>query len=661
MASTATSPDALTQATAKYLALAVGDACIILLADSTGQTLTPAAFSHPDDVAMGLLAKVFASGSGAVPILPEGSADQIFSLNPTTALVIESFPLEALRHQIPDVYVPFIDKFEITDLLIMPLNSHGQMIGVLALGRNNDRKYSDNDRILVEELGSRVSLAIASSRLYAQLQTSENQLRLMFESSAVGMIEMDLKGKLVRVNRAYCTIVDRTEANLLGTAAADLRHPEEASDPRSVVDEVLKTGVSESEKRCLRPDGSTVWLHITANLHSENGEPVGIFAQVMDITERKRQQREQELQTTRSERLADFLRDLNEAGVEFDSVVEAVTNHVGSRYADACLVFFDRPQDDAFDLVGIAHRHVVAEEKLRNVFAARPLLHGQGVGADVFKSQLPRLTSVLDPSELRNREDLHEIADEYPMRSSVTLPLVVRNRAIGFLILGRSDATDPFEPSDLQFLMEIANRLATALDTADQYRGRISAELALRESQAQLRKMNIELAQQALHDPLTGLPNRLLLMDRLKHGLSQLRRSGKSLAVLYIDLDKFKSVNDTFGHAMGDALLVEVGARVQAVLRPADTVARIGGDEFVVICTEIDSVTNVTEIAHRIVVSMAEPFEVDDYELAVSAAVGYVIAHAPNEDPTELIHQADTAMFQAKKTGLPMGVDAGIL
>jgi diguanylate cyclase (GGDEF)-like protein/PAS domain S-box-containing protein len=160
-----------------------------------------------------------------------------------------------------------------------------------------------------------------------------------------------------------------------------------------------------------------------------------------------------------------------------------------------------------------------------------------------------------------------------------------------------------------------------------------------------------ELARQALHDPLTGLPNRLLLLDRLSHALLRAGRHPGSAAVLFLDLDRFKIVNDSLGHGAGDRLLVDVARRLEGALRPTDTVARLGGDEFVVLCEEIAGEMEAVAIAQRVVDLFAEPFSLDDAEVFLATSVGIAMASRPDSEPEALIRDADSAMYRAKELG----------
>ncbi len=165
------------------------------------------------------------------------------------------------------------------------------------------------------------------------------------------------------------------------------------------------------------------------------------------------------------------------------------------------------------------------------------------------------------------------------------------------------------------------------------------------------KRAEAELAHQALHDQLTGLPNRALFLDRLGVALERARRSGTQLAVMFLDFDNFKQINDTRGHAVGDRLLAALGDRLSTLLRPMDTVARFGGDEFTFLFEDLTSEREVVLIADRICQAACPPINVDGIELAVTVSVGIAMVADPTVAAETVIREADAAMYRAKERG----------
>ena len=158
------------------------------------------------------------------------------------------------------------------------------------------------------------------------------------------------------------------------------------------------------------------------------------------------------------------------------------------------------------------------------------------------------------------------------------------------------------------------------------------------------------LAYQALHDPVTGLANRLALMDRLSQALVSLDRTCNRLALFFIDLDNFKMINDSLGHEAGDRVLVEVGRRLSRICRQGDTVARFGGDEFVMLCNVPDYGV-VDAIAKRAVKAISEKVVAEGRDFCITGSIGIVVSDDPSADPGVLLQGADIAMYQAKAAG----------
>ncbi len=160
-----------------------------------------------------------------------------------------------------------------------------------------------------------------------------------------------------------------------------------------------------------------------------------------------------------------------------------------------------------------------------------------------------------------------------------------------------------------------------------------------------------ELARQAMHDPLTGLPNRVLLRDRLDQALGRLGRRAETVGVLVLDLDGFKAVNDALGHEVGDLLLIAVARRLTGVLRSGDTAARVGGDEFVILCEDVRGAHQAVAVAQRIAAALAEPVSAGAGEAHVRASIGIALASGPGTQAEALLRDADAAMYRAKQHG----------
>ena len=179
---------------------------------------------------------------------------------------------------------------------------------------------------------------------------------------------------------------------------------------------------------------------------------------------------------------------------------------------------------------------------------------------------------------------------------------------------------------------------------------KLGAVIAIRDI-TERKKIEEQFIQQATHDTLTGLPNRSLLLDRINQAINQAKRSKRNIAVLFFDLDHFKLINDGFGHAEGDQLLLKVGQRLQSCLRDADTVARFGGDEFVAVITGMQHEENAALISQKILEVLAEPFSINELKIHITTSIGISVYPNNGETADVLLRNADTAMYLAKEHG----------
>lgn len=239
------------------------------------------------------------------------------------------------------------------------------------------------------------------------------------------------------------------------------------------------------------------------------------------------------------------------------------------------------------------------------------------------------------------REDptIRLVLERRGIRDAVVAGLRAERGLLGLMIIGnRLGEVSTFDRQDVRLIDTLARHLAVALQNGH-----------LERSLAQLRALQDRLAEQAFHDALTGLANRTLLTDRLEHALQ--RRGIDPVAILFIDLDDFKTVNDSMGHAAGDELLTAVAGRLRGCLRPSDTPARLGGDEFAVFLEDPGGLGEAMTVAERILDSLASPFHLHASSVHVGASIGIAMGVPGEKSADELLSDADLAMYTAKLNG----------
>jgi len=248
---------------------------------------------------------------------------------------------------------------------------------------------------------------------------------------------------------------------------------------------------------------------------------------------------------------------------------------------------------------------------------------GTSQAAYTLRALRPVISGALS-SELRFEPD--PVLTTAGMRAAASVPIGDLKRPFGVLV-AHTAAPGSLGEDDGAFLEAIANVLAAG----------IARHL-----------VEDEIRHHAVHDDLTGLPNRTLFLDRLTHALAAARRDASTCAILFLDLDNFKTINDTLGHEAGDELLATMAPRLRAAVRASDTVARFGGDEFLVLCERVGDVHEVMGVAERITEAVGQPCMVRGREQAVSATVGIALSSS-EQSPATLIGNADAAMYRAKQ------------
>ncbi|HCT60782.1 MULTISPECIES: sensor domain-containing diguanylate cyclase [Acidobacterium] len=215
------------------------------------------------------------------------------------------------------------------------------------------------------------------------------------------------------------------------------------------------------------------------------------------------------------------------------------------------------------------------------------------------------------------------------LRSMVVAPLFFHQSPVGVLKIA-SPLPDAFREQDMAVLDSMCELIASAMFHA-------------------ARMEEGELYYKATHDSLTGLPNRALFYDRLRQRLALARRNGVSFAVLSLDMDGLKSINDTYGHQAGDAALRETAARIKAITRVSDTFARLGGDEFALLLTEVHNREGALEAASRLEQALFEPLQFEGWRLPLSLSIGHALFPLDGEEIDPLLDAADQAMYQTKR------------
>ncbi|OOG55569.1 EAL domain-containing protein [Rhodanobacter sp. C03] len=320
-------------------------------------------------------------------------------------------------------------------------------------------------------------------------------------------------------------------------------------------------------------------------------------------------------------------------------------------------------------LVDAESGHLTFPYSVDDVDSVRPpRAHGRGLTEYVLRHGKPLLA---DPREVERLIALGEISHFGALSVCwLGVPLILGGKAMGVLALQSYSPEHTYSERDQELLTFVSYHIANALQrkqtaaslkqayaglerrVTERTRALALANRDLREQIAERERVERRLKYETLHDSLTGLPNRSLLLQRLEQAMQRsVANPNEQFAVLFIDLDRFKVINDSVGHLVGDDLLFQVGGRIRACLKTRDVVARLGGDEFAVLLDGIHDTGNATLIAERIINELQTPFRLGTKEIFTSASIGVALSSPHYRQPEELLRDADAAMYNAKDGG----------
>lgn len=457
----------------------------------------------------------------------------------------------------------------------------------------------------------------------AARRETEEKFRALVQHGSDVLTVLNADGTIRYANPAAVRVFGFDEQEL-GRDPLMRVHPDDAAGIQAIFERILETpGVTGPGRvRARHADGSYRVIEAVANNLIADPEINGVIVTARDVTDQDRAEMLVTAQAAVLERVA--------RGRALPETLEAVCRLVED-CVDGAVVSVMLTEPGRHRLILSAGPNLPSA--LRDALRA-----GVGIrdGGGACASAAARAAEVVvddvgnDPSVAPFRGVLAEAG----LHACWAIPILasVDRRVLGTLSVYWARARQPTE-EDRRVLDALANLAAIAIEH------KASEE---------------QLEYQALHDPLTGLPNRMLFLGFLSGALARAGRSRTGTAVLFLDLDAFKVFNDSMGHEFGDELLVAVAQRLRETLRPGDTVARFGGDEFTILCDELnapDARRHAIDVAERVLEALAAPFVIDETERFLSASIGIALATGGGDHPEHLLRDADAAMYRAKDQG----------
>jgi diguanylate cyclase (GGDEF)-like protein/PAS domain S-box-containing protein len=459
----------------------------------------------------------------------------------------------------------------------------------------------------------------------------EELYRTTFDNAPVGIMHTAVDGyRILRANRKLSEMLGYTLDELLGMTSTDIVHPDYRYSDRAKYNEpILSDEVRSftSERKFIRKDGSSLWVNRTVSLvRDAAGEPLYFIRIIEDITERKQAEGRQAMEHAVTRVLANAETLAGAISEIVRTICETMSWDCGACWQwdkEAGLLRcvqswgIDAPEIQEFISANV-NRTIKPGSKAEGLVRRTFIL-----GKPVWMADVTSAGGLMTRRDIVARAGLH---------GAFGFPLLIGSEVLGVMEFFHRDIREPEESLD-KIAQSIGNQIG-------QYMVRQQAEEAVR--------------QVAMHDALTGLPNRTMFNQRLSHAIEQSKRHDRRLAVLFIDLDRFKVINDTLGHDAGDELLRETARRFSSALRTSDTVARLGGDEFVVLIEEVPDPLYVGSLAQKLISTLHAGFMLSGREYHVSASIGVSTFPDDAEDMQTLLKNADIAMYRAKEQGRNM-------
>jgi len=590
----------------------------------------------------------------------------------------------------------YMHQFGVKSILYIPLKARDQTIGTIEIYESRFRReFSKEEISLCQAISSHAALAIENARLYLEAHKRLYEQSVLREAGLAISSALDTNVVLTQIAKQMCVAIQATSAYIAdydletgkSTVVAEF-YSEQASEKEKASDlgetydwiepeffEKAEKGyydaayiddedISNEELSILQEYSAKSILYIPLKIKNNPIGAVEIYEShhtrkfvddeislCQDIAQNAAIALENARLFQETQQRLEEKSILHNAATAISSALDI--NEVLSKIAEQMCIAVDATSSYICDYDPGQEASTVLAEFISDSACEKEKETDLGATyseyLEVEKEFLDRLEqglhdhSHIDEDEIADGERIH--MEKYDVKSILYIPLMIKTRPIGFVEIWESRTIRTFKDDEITLCQTIAQQAAIAIDNARLFE---NAQIEINERKRIEEKLYFD----ATHDELTGLPNRKVFLERLEQVCKQkINEQERHFAVLFLDFDRFKIVNDSLGHSKGDQLLIESARRLQECLRPSDLLSRLGGDEFVILLEDISTLEYATRIADRIQEVITNPFIIESREIYISTSIGILFDNASNQRAEDLIRDADIAMYRAKDTG----------
>jgi diguanylate cyclase (GGDEF)-like protein/PAS domain S-box-containing protein len=566
------------------------------------------------------------------------------------------------------------------------------------------RIWTHEEKRLFSEIGHRLSNGLTSLLIYREQHESDERFRQAFEFAAIGMGVLSLSGRWLRANHSLYEMVGYSETELLQMTFQEMTHPDDLHNGQAELEKLLADEIPymQIEKRYQHCNGQYFWARLTTSIvRGTNNQPLYFVSQIENIEEQKKSEQSIALLNFAINQVSECIYLIDSKG-RIQYVNDETSQTTGYSYDELLTMSVPDVDPATPQLRWDEHWQELKKERSLRLETIHRTKTGRIIPVEVNANYFEyggtgyNLALTHDISErkavenaMREQEErFRQLADnieEVVWLTDLAMEHILYISPAYQTIWGQS--CDPLYekssiwletilPEDLEIVMKAISQGRVSGEFDIEFRivrpdgsmrhihqqafpiqnesGEIYRIAGTAQDITERKEQEAHIEYLAYHDSLTALPNRLLTMNRLQHAITHAIRHPELLAVLFLDLDRFKTINDSLGHQAGDLLLQQVGSRLLGVLRDEDTIGRVGGDEFLILLPSLTNADDAAHVASKLLEILSAPYSVLGRQLHINASIGISLCPRDAENAETLVKYADSALYLAKEQGRGM-------